>query len=171
MQNSVDPQNSNQGANALSEVLLERLEDIHAAAEPSLWPPAPGWWVVAGIVMALALYGLFHLVRRLRVYLRRRRLLRQLESLERAFDPVARPADYLSALNRLFRGIAVRAFPDTHCARLEGEEWVRFLCQRLPGMAEPGPLRALVHGPYQANPEFDADGLRACARHWVMEHG
>lgn len=157
-------------ADALSAVLLERLQDIHGAAEPALWPPAPGWWLLAGIALAAAVYALVLLRRKLRLRLRRRSLLRQLDALAQDFDPVARPADYLAALNRLFRGVALRAFPGTHCARLQGEAWVAFIRERLPGADLPG-LEALKAGPYQPRPEFDAARLKAQAREWVARHG
>ncbi len=158
-------------AGALSEMLMERLQDIHAATEPSWWPPAPGWWVLAALVLAASVYGSVLLFRRLVVHLRRRRLLRQLVELENDFDPGTRPADYLSAINRFFRAIALRAFPGGGCARLEGEAWVAFLRSRLPKGPNPDALAALVNGPYQPEPEFDAVALQECARRWVMQYG
>lgn len=157
-------------ANALSEVLLERLQDIHGAAEPGWWPPAPGWWLLAGIALAAVGYALVLLGRRLRLRLRRRRLLRQLDALAEAFDPSTRPADYLAALNRLFRAVALRAFPATDCRRLQGDAWVAFIHERLPG-ADVETLDALKAGPYQPDPEFDAARLQAQARQWVANHG
>lgn len=157
-------------SNALSEVLLEQLQDIHAAAEPGWWPPAPGWWVLAAIALAALLWGAFLLALRLRVWLRRSRLLREVDALAEAFDPGERPADYLAALNRLFRAVALRAFPRTDCARLQGEAWVVFIRERLPG-ADVASLQALESGPYRPKPEFDAARLQAQARKWVANHG
>lgn len=157
-------------ANPLGEVLLERLQDIHGAAEPAFWPPAPGWWLLAGVVLAAVAWALVVLGRELRLRLRRRRLLHQLDALAVAFDPATRPADYLAALNRLFRAVALRAFPGTDCARLQGDAWVAFIHERLPD-ADVASLEALKAGPYQPDPEFDAGRLEAQARKWVASHG
>lgn len=151
--------------------LIEQLQDIHAAAEPSLWPPAPGWWVVGGIVLVLFIFALTRLAKRIRIRRRRLRLLGELDGLARSFDPQANPADYLSALNRLFRGVALRAFPETGCGRLEGEAWVRFIRGRLPLPGDLAELDALEHGPYERQPEFDPAKLQACARQWVLSYG
>ena len=40
---------------AANEQLLSQLRDIHAAAEPGWWPPAPGWWVVA-LLLAVGIW-------------------------------------------------------------------------------------------------------------------
>lgn len=156
---------------ALSELLKERLLDIHTVAEPGWWPPAPGWWVLAVLSLAVLSLGAVRLYRRLRVQLRRRRLLRQLEQIEARFDPVRRPADYLSALNRVFRAIALRAFPSSGCARLEGQAWVAFIQSRMPAAADREALSALESGPYRPRPEFDAVALSGCARQWILHYG
>lgn len=159
-----------ESGNALSEILLERLEDIHRAAEPGWWPPAPGWWVVAALAMAGLVWLAVRLVARLKAHLRRRRLLRALDELAKRCDPRAQPAAYLGALNRLFRAIALRAFPETGCARLQGEAWVAFIRERLPGGGSES-LAVLESGPYRPDPEFNFEELQAQARLWVAHHG
>ena len=34
-----------------SEELLEQLADIHLPVEISYWPPAPGWWILAVMLL------------------------------------------------------------------------------------------------------------------------
>jgi hypothetical protein len=150
---------------------LAGLADIHAAAEPATWPPAFGWWLLA----VLALVALALLIRaglrRLAVARRRRAWVRALDRLEEQYDPDRDPHGYLAALNRLFRAVALRAFPATGCARLEGAGWVAFIAGLLPEDADPGPLAVLAHGPYEPRPEYDAAALRNLALVWVRRHG
>lgn len=151
--------------------LLAALRDIHAAAEPGWWPPAPGWWVLAAGAGVL----LFLLGRRVRrawvVRRRRRRYLDALAGIERETDPDRTPALYLERMNRLFRAVAVRAFPGGEAARLQGDEWVRFLREHLPDSGRHAALDVLATGPYRPRPDFDAAGLQAAARTWIAAHG
>ena len=151
--------------------LLEQLKDIHGAGQPGWWPPAPGWWVVA-LVLLLLLAVLARIVmRRLAQHRRRKAWLTALDSLDRKHDPVAQPHDFLAALNRLFRAVAVRAFPGTAAVRYQGEEWVQFIASQLPEAAEKECLSALASGPYESAPRFDAERLVEQARSWVRRHG
>jgi len=154
-----------------SEALLDQLQDIHGAAEPGWWPPAPGWWVLGAVVAVALILALLWAVRRLQEHLRRRRLLKELEGLADSFDPRTQGAAYLAALNRVFRVIALRAFPGSDCARLQGKDWVAFIRDRMPGDSDLESLGALESGPYRPSPEFDAAGLHLHARRWVAHYG
>lgn len=162
--------------NAEPSPLLSQLRDIHAAGEPSWWPPAPGWWLLGLILLVLAVLALRAAGRRLALRRRRRRWLRELEALRQAHDPVREPREFLAGVNRLIRAVAVRAFPGTACARLQGPEWVDFIVSLLPEQAAPESavsesLGALAHGPYERLPEFDADALHEQAVTWVRLYG
>jgi hypothetical protein len=151
--------------------LLAQLRDIHAAADPGWWPPAPGWWVLA-LLLSLSLFFTARLLaRKLATRKRRVRLLTALDALKREFDPVQDAHGYLSGLNRLFRAVALRAFPGTPCASLQGEEWVRFIVSLLPEKSESSSLATLACGPYEPGPEFDAGALDEHARAWVRLYG
>jgi hypothetical protein len=151
--------------------LLAQLRDIHGAAAPGWWPPAPGWWVLALLALLVIAFLLRLLARRLRDARRRRRWLESLRELDREFDPQSQPREYLAGLNRLFRAVALRAFPDTACARLEGEAWVDFIRSLTTLPAGADSLSALARGPYEPSPGFDAAALREQARAWVKRYG
>jgi hypothetical protein len=166
-----EPGEQVKGVNADNAELLSQLRDIHAGAAPAWWPPAPGWWLLA----ALAALGLFFLVRAgwrsVLARRRRRAWLQALEAVERHWDPSSQPNEYLADINRLFRAVALKAFPDSACGRLQGEEWVAFIRGLLPGDSPAPCLAALARGPYEPLPEFDAPALREQARTWVKLYG
>jgi hypothetical protein len=151
--------------------LLAELRDIHGAADPGWWPPAPGWWLLALVLLLALAIALRAVSRQLAALRRRRRWLRALDELEREWQPAERPHDYLAGLNRLFRAVALKAFPDTGCARLQGRQWVAFIRSQLPEGPGADSLAALARGPYEPAPEFDAPALREQARAWVRRYG
>jgi hypothetical protein len=157
--------------NEVSPELLEQLRDIHAATEPGWWPPAPGWWVLATVLLALLAWLLVWLAKRWVVRRRRNRLLAALAHIQSQYQPGANNAAYLAELSKLFRVIAVRAFPGTASARLQGRAWVEFLRSLLPEAPASSSLDALETGPYQPAPEFDVDSLNTMAREWVKRYG
>lgn len=151
--------------------LLTQLQDIHSAGAPAWWPPAPGWWLLAVGLLAFCTLALRAATRRLAQYRRKKAWLQALEALTRENPPVERPREYLAALNRLFRAVALKAFPSTACARLQGGDWVVFIGSLMPEQADLDCLGALASGPYEPLPEFDAAALADSARTWVRLYG
>lgn len=157
--------------NADPSQLLEQLRDIHSAGQPGWWPPAPGWWLLALVCLLVLAFLVRGLKRRLSIRRRRRAWLRELEELGRIHDPSKQPHEYLAALNRVFRAVAVRAFPETACGRLQGDAWVSWIRSMLPEQADSRCLHVLASGPYQSLPAFDTRALDEIARDWVRRYG
>ena len=138
------------------------LRDIHLPPSPGWWPPAPGWWLLAALflVLALAVFLLWHRSRRLRY---RRQSLRQLKELET--DLQISPTALLAALSTLLRRAMLNAFGHQACAGLSGEDWLQFLDR---GFADApfsaGVGRVLDQGPYQPASSFDRTVLLALCR-------
>lgn len=153
------------------EALLEQLRDIHAAPEVPWWPPAPGWWLLAAILLVALAWLARRLLARYRAHQRRQRLLHFIEWVETEVDPVEAPGQYLADHNRIFKLVALRAFPDADCAQMAGDEWVGFLRSHLGGGEELEPLAALAEGPYRPAAEFDPAELSRLLRRWVDRHG
>jgi hypothetical protein len=151
--------------------LLAQLRDIHAAASPLWWPPAIGWWVLALVLLLLMVVAARFL--KLKLVARQRRLewLRALDAIGQELDPQSDDHQYLAGLNRLFRAVALKAFPGTGCAGLQGEEWVSFISSLLPEDTDNSSLSALARGPYEPVPDFDARSLHEHARTWVRLYG
>ncbi len=155
----------------LPDQLLEQLRDIHAALEPAWWPPAPGWWVIAALVLVLLMLLLRMLGRRWAIRRRQAKLLAALEHIQSQYPPATAASEYLAQMNRLFRVVAIRAFPGTASVRLQGAAWVDFLRSLLPESAASKSLAALESGPYQPAPGYDIAGLQAMAREWIKRYG
>jgi hypothetical protein len=134
------------------------LRDIHAPVAPPLWPPAPGWWVLAALlVLATLAIGW---------WLRRRRRHRQaLQSLyDDTLEAATSPAERVAAVATLLRRAARRR--DAAAERLEGDAWLAWLDAHagVPGF---GARHAdlLLEGGYRRDlPEADVRALEFDAR-------
>lgn len=151
--------------------LLAQLRDIHSAPAVPWWPPAPGWWVLAVLLLAVLLWFGRQLLARYRVRQRRRQMLGWIDRLNATVDPHKDPHAYLSALNRVFKVVALRAFPEQHCAAMAGHEWTEFLHLHLHAKQSDGALSVLASGPYNPAPQFDSAIISDLARAWIKQHG
>ena len=151
--------------------LLSQLRDIHAAAPVAWWPPAPGWWVLALLLLVLLSWLGRRLLARHRLHQRRKQMLGWIDHLNANIDPQRDPQAYLSTLNRIFKLVALRAFPDQHCAQLNGQEWVDFLIEKMKKTPSAELLGVLATGPYDPAPKFNPDQLSELSRYWIRQHG
>ena len=151
--------------------LLSQLKDIHGASAVSWWPPAPGWWLLALLLLAILAWMGRRLLARFRVRQRRKQMLAWVDHLNANIDPQRDPQAYLSTLNRIFKLIALRAFPDQSCAALNGQDWVDFLIERMAKSPSTDALNILATGPYDPAPSFDPAQLSDLTRYWIKQHG
>lgn len=104
--------------------IVDMLEPLREPAVPSAWPPAPGWWILAAILLALCVL----LLRRLWAWHKRgepvRESRRRLDAI-RAADVA--PQEKLAALAQLQRQLAIRIAGRERCAGLTGAAWADFL--------------------------------------------
>ena len=148
------------------------LRDIHLPDPVSWWPPAPGWWLLAGVLVLLAVVALI-----IRRWYRRGRLGRAARgALERVFADHRRHGDaqrLLRELSVLLRRIALSYFPRTQVASLSGEAWLGFLDQGVSRSAatagfREGPGQVLAEGPFGPDPAtVDAPALERLCQAWL----
>ncbi|MDX1345236.1 MAG: DUF4381 domain-containing protein [Sedimenticolaceae bacterium] len=147
-----------------------QLRDIHLPPPPDFWPPAPGWWFVAAILVLLVAWILFLLWRRARLQRAQRRLLALLDELDLTGKHEPRK---LAQLSILLRRIALMHYPRTEVAGLTGEAWLRFLdSSGGNGGFTRGPGHVLAEGPYMSElpGEYDPVGITALVRDWVRKN-
>jgi len=104
------------------------LRDIHDLDSVPWWPPAPGWWVVFGLVALLLLAA------GLRYWIRYSGIMpgwrgdarRQLRALQKALRQ-EQPRDVAGRLSTLMRRIAMARSGRREAAGLSGDNWLNWL--------------------------------------------
>ena len=152
---------------------LAQLRDIHLPEPVAFWPPAPGWWIAAALVLALAL-GTAVLLRRRRRSLRRAAL-RELETIRSVYSHDRDLSELALRLSTLLRRVAISRFARRDVAGLQGDEWAHFLASTsTSGALTPalvGDLSVAVYAPRRprddASPE---DTWVSAVRDWIHEN-
>ena len=144
---------------------------FHAPGMIETWPPAPGWWVLALLALALVLFAASRLLRR---WLDNRYPPRGHGGTDANQDRLAttrQRSTYLEALQKLMKRVALTRFPREQVAGLTGEAWVRFLDQSTGShdfsMAE---SEALIDGAYREDISIDINSIEAAAGSWIEKH-
>lgn len=147
--------------------LLEELRGIHLPPDPSLWPPAPGWWILAVAIVIVAWWALGMTRRALGRWQRRRGALRALAGLK-ARSKVEPDCALCADLSVLLRSCALRRFPRQEVASLTGAAWLRFLERSSGGEAAfTRAGQALLSAPYRSGGKADVDTLLRLAGIWI----
>ncbi|MBE0621055.1 MAG: DUF4381 domain-containing protein [Burkholderiales bacterium] len=149
-----------------------QLRDIHLPAAPAFWPPAPGWWLLAALLLALLAWLTVFALRRYRIRRQRQRVLAALANLEHQLASERTP-DALAHISVLLRRLALMRFPRRQVAALTGSAWLRFLDESGGnGRFSEGPGRVLATAPYQRSlpPDLEPASLVALLREWVARN-
>jgi hypothetical protein len=151
--------------------LLEQLKDIHGAPPLPWWPPAPGWWILAAMLLLVLIWVGSRALKRYRIHQRRKQMLAWIDHLNATIDPQKEPQSYLSTINRIFKVVALRAYPEEQVAVMAGSQWAEFLQQQMKKNQQSELLAVLSSGPYNPAPEFDPATISDLARLWIKQHG
>ncbi len=153
---------------------LAQLRDIHLPEAISAWPPAPGWWILTAVLLALLATGIYQLIKKLRRNRYRRQALKQLLTLEQYRE---QPSIYLAQLNQLLKQTALAANTTMNVAGLTGQQWLAFLdSSGKTTHFQLGAGNILLQGPYSADlssAKLSPDAiteLHTIARQWIKHH-
>lgn len=147
---------------------LAQLRDIHTPEAIGLWPPAPGWWLlallVAGGLIALIIWRL----------LRHRRLAYKREALAEWQHIHARYLQdrnaeaLLADLSVLLKRTCITRYGRDEVAGLTGEQWLAFLDQtgKCTEFTQ-GAGRALVSQRFIPHPQLDGPALLDVTLRWL----
>jgi hypothetical protein len=144
------------------------LHDIHAATAPEFWPPAPGWWLLAVVVIGTTLFVGRHLIKAWRRRQLQNHILVELETLN-----ARSPAEVATHVSTLLRRVALMCFERNEVASLSGDAWLSFLDRTGGnGAFSSGIGNVLATAPYAAHDANDADSeaLLSLARQWIRQN-
>lgn len=154
----------------MNEPLDLPLRDIHMPGALSAWPPAYGWWILAGFIILAAVAAWL-------VYLRRRHM--RLSAIKLARDELHRLVDHYRdrkdpvslsrQLSILLRRVSISLFPRVDVASLTGDEWLRFLDGQVADAPfSRGEGRVLAEAPYRSEvTDREVDLLLRHCRDWI----
>lgn len=142
-----------------------QLHDIRLPQVP-WWPPAIGWWVLAGVAMLACAVGVAIWWRGRRARAWRRAARDELTTLAARHAHDRDDAALAAGLSRLLRRIALLLKPEA--AVCGDAAWRAFLteaCRANAGFSE-GQLDTLATAPFRAHASFDAAALLDATRRW-----
>lgn len=157
---------------------LSQLADIHLPAAVPFWPPAPGWWLLAAILLAAGLFLGYRYYKKWQEQQRLKRALAELEQAIQVFrqtpedDPQQQNRQGLALLysvNSLLKRVALVHHPLSDIASLTGQAWLSFLDDT--GRSDDfsrGPGKVLAEGEYRPTFDADSEALYDCARRWII---
>ena len=148
------------------------LAALNPLREPLLidwWPPAPGWWILLGLLaLSIVILG-WILLRRRRARAYRRQALTQLESLRTQYQQTQDANAYLGAANALLKSAALISYPRRDVAASSGSRWLAFLNDGL-APADQFP-EEFVNGAYRKNGmTTDVEQMHSTAAKWIKCH-
>ncbi len=146
------------------------LKDIHLPSTISWWPLAPGWWIVFGFIVLIALLWRFR--RQIRAIFApslRSIALKQLDVI--ATDSRLTTRDKVQRISQLLRQSAISSSPREQVAGLAGEQWLQFLDNNNPQKPfSSGVGRSLMDAPYRQDAELDIDAIVELTRGWLKQN-
>ena len=106
---------------------LVNLKDIHLPPPVSFWPPAPGWWILALLLISTLFIGGVWLYRKYKKSKPKTEALRILKDLQILYQNSHDELVSLRNLSNLLRRTALTYYVNDTVASLQGSSWLEFL--------------------------------------------
>ena len=149
---------------------LSQLRDIHLPEPIGWWPPAPGWYFLAILILVALIVAIIFLTRHYLNGRARRQALRLLETYQQQYLEHHINHQLIAArLSELLKRVALVYFPREKVASLQGESWIAFLNDTGKGLNFNAVQRELLELPYQSEVACDFQPLFGLVRTWIRQ--
>ena len=150
---------------------LSELRAYHLPDPVSWWPPAPGWWLLAGLLLALAIALTWWALWRYRRQAAARQALLELAELRSSLTADQDRQAYVRGLSRLLRRFAMTRFARSQVAGLTGRDWLAFLDDHGGAGEFQGETgRLLNEAPYRPDSEISLEPLDNLVEQWIRRN-
>lgn len=137
---------------------LDRLHDVVVPPDIPWWPPAPGWYVVLGILLVLLIRGAWHAWRQWQQDAWRRAALSELGQ-----------AQTTAAVAALLRRCGLVVASRQEIARLSGDGWIDWMAARSRTPVPAAVRQQLTAGVYGPADGDQLSDVRTFAATWIRQ--
>lgn len=148
---------------------LAQLQDIHLPEAIGWWPLAPGWYVLAALLLVLVMGGCFFFVRSYLNGRARRQALLMLTTYQQQYQQEMNNELTAARISELLKRVALVYYPRAEVASLTGNAWVQFLNSTAKGVNFNIVRQDLLETPYQSMKDCDLQPLFNMARIWIEQ--
>lgn len=149
---------------------LQQLRDIHLADPISIWPLAPGWYLLGAFILVIASVFYLFFYRWYRKNAAKRVALRRVTKIEMKYKQNGDSTYVLGELSKLIRRVTLAYFPRKDVAGLQGEQWISFLKNHTSNKKLKDALAtALAEGAYQKQTDINVGVVFPQFKAWVKD--
>jgi len=156
---------------------VEGLRDISLPDPVPWWPPAPGWYALAVLLVGLGVWAYWRYRRRAAANRYRRQALAELDALVKVLEKKGGRHEVAARLPALLKRVALHVEPRASVAGLTGAAWLLQLDRMYGGTGfSKGPGRILPRlaygtaGSISQLPRAEIDALVRLCREWIEGH-
>lgn len=162
------------------QLIAEGLRDLHLPQPISGWPPAPGWWALLVLSLAIVACVLWLTVERKRRNQPRRLAATALSAAYVQWQTESNDSGYLQQSHTILRQLAISLAGRRSVSRLNGDQWVEWMEAQLAQQPEtqlrrnkhlfPAEVRdALAHGAYRKTTTAPIELLHTTYMNWLRQ--
>ena len=145
------------------------LRDIHLPDAVSWWPPAPGWWLLALLILIMA-FMMPAMIKRLKSKPLNKLALSEFRKIELSFQAHQNKTQLAQDISVLLRRICLSYKPGREAASLTGQQWIEYLNAMTENPCFSDQLaEVLFNAPYQKQTEFNSHDLISSCKTWITQ--